>query len=141
MWFNILKAELFPEEEDVIDIELNRDALADSCCSQAKMDFMQTARRLLHTQTQERIHQVRERMQRLDEGPRKQEIRRLLDRAIRNQQMMSDLLDTYDHLIDTGTCADVRRMLNEISTESDDPMQEESIRILEEWEECENGLV
>ena len=156
-WMDILKfQELVPkEEEDEVPLaytmsnfagkigeapvtaELVSDDLAESCCGQAKMDFIQSMRRILLDAQQEKIEKVTLIINRRKEGPRKQEMLRLLDRLHENRRVMEGLVETYEHLTDTGTCEEVRWALNRLADDEDDPLQEEAVRILEEWKECE----
>ena len=126
MWFGILKAELFPErwmgilkftaamrpsqinKPEEVEVELDTDALADSCCEQAKLNFIQVWQRL-YDETQ---------------VPETEEV---VNYAMDGDYTCDELRGVIQHMVNS-------RSPHPLITEIQGNMQQ----ILDEWEECEN---
>ena len=114
-WKRILKIqELVPKEEQV-DIELDREALAESCCEQARLAFVEGFTEINDKQQEKWAGQ--------DGG---QELNRLYTNVI--------------HSLDDFTCDQLKDAFKMILNWPHMKMLHVLVRdILNDWEECEGG--
>tara|TARA_R110002050_G_C8707233_1_gene495321 strand:+ start:238 stop:663 length:426 start_codon:yes stop_codon:yes gene_type:complete len=136
-WKDIIKIQTLVPKEEEVEVELDTDALAESCCGQAKLDYIVAMTEKFQEDLDEQIDKVSERIKRYPAGPKKTEAERLFTQLQQNQNQIHSMVETYQNIIDDVDCDEFRQYLIQMSRDSTDPMQEPSKTILADWKKCE----
>ena len=136
-WTEILKIMQIPELEPV-EIELDREKLAESCCGQAKLDYLIAIHENYQDKVQSEMDRVRQRIERGEGGPNTAKINRLFANAQQYQQEIKEMGEQLVGVIDGIPCDAFRRSLEEESNRTSvDEMAKTIKQILKDWKECE----
>ena len=139
-WEDILKyMQLIPKEEEV-EIELDNEALGESCCGQAKLDYITSMVEMFQEKLDKAIEDTNKLINAATAGPKKDKANKMFAEVKENQKEIQGMIVELEQTIEGAPCNEFRIFLRNMASLPNHPETKIAKEILKDWKECEGNV-